>query len=59
MTTYFYQYREEDERQLIDTHVHAGFERRGKVEADSWLGAKQEFGFELTVLQKRMLELHD
>lgn len=52
---YHLQYSPKEERYLIDSIPHPGFEIRESIEADSWLEAKLAFGFELTPLQKTML----
>lgn len=42
---------------IIDSVIHDGCELQGApVEAESWIAAKKEFGFELTALQKQILD---
>lgn len=56
MSEFIYSYSEEEGRGCIHTGVPKGFEpRSAPVEAESWLGAKQALGFELTMTQQRLL----
>lgn len=57
MPTYIYQFSSEEDRGMIDTRLHDGWEDLGRIEARDWLHAKAGFGFDLTPLQQRMLPL--
>lgn len=47
-----------EQREFLDIHQRDGhWTPRGRVEAEDWLHAKAEFGFELTLLQRTMLPL--
>ena len=56
---YFLLWRKSDNRMMIDDHVRKGWKTEQKTEADSWLEAKQNFGFELSPLQKEILDAKD
>lgn len=56
---YFLLCRKSDNRMMIDTHVRKGWKTEERTEAESWLEAKQNFGFELSPLQKEILDAKD
>ncbi len=57
MPSFVYSYSDEESRGCIHTEVPKGFEQRSSyIEASSWLAAKQELGFELTLPQRQLLE---
>ena len=49
---YFLSWNERTNKMMIDTRVRKGWKTQERTEADSWLEAKQNFGFELSPLQK-------
>lgn len=53
---YFLLRNERTNKMMIDTRVRKGWKTRKRTEADSWLEAKQNFGFELSPLQKETLD---
>ena len=56
---YFLLWRKSDNRMMITDHVRKGWKTQERTEADSWLEAKQNFGFELSPLQKEILDAKD
>lgn len=56
---YFLLRNERTNKMMIDTRVRKGWKTRKRTEADSWLEAKQNFGFELSPLQKETLDAKD
>ena len=56
---YFLLWRKSDNHMMIDTRVRKGWKTQERTEADSWLEAKQNFGFELSPLQKEILDAKD
>jgi hypothetical protein len=55
MQTYYLQ-KDEDKRLFIDSDLHPGAELEKTVQAKSWIDAKREFGFHLSVAQLLILE---
>ena len=53
---YFLLWNERTNKMMIDTRVRKGWKTQERTEADSWLEAKQNFGFELSPLQKEILD---
>ena len=53
---YFLLWNERTNKMMIDTRVRKGWKTQERTEADSWLEAKQNFGFELSPLQKDILD---
>lgn len=53
---YFLLWRKSDNRMMITDHVRKGWKTEQKTEASCWLEAKQNFGLELTPLQKEILD---
>lgn len=53
---YFLLWNERTNKMMIDTRVRKGWKTEQKTEASCWLEAKQNFGFELTPLQKEILD---
>ena len=56
---YFLLWNERTNKMMIDTRVRKGWKTQERTEADSWLEAKQNFGFELSPLQKEILDAKD
>ena len=56
---YFLLWNERTNKMMIDTRVRKGWKTQERTEADSWLEAKQNFGFELSPLQKEILYAKD
>lgn len=52
---YFLLWNKHTNKMMIDTRVSKGWKTQEKTEAESWLEAKQNFGFELSPLQKEIL----
>jgi hypothetical protein len=50
---YFLQ--ENNQRLMIDTEIHKGFELHKSIIAESWIQSKKLLGFELTGYQEFML----
>ena len=56
---YFLLWNKRTNKMMIDTRVRKGWKTQERTEADSWLEAKQNFGFELSPLQKEILDAKD
>lgn len=46
---------ESENRRLIDSVEHEDCVTESETEADCWIAAKDQFGYELTEIQRRML----
>jgi len=56
MPDFVYSYSDSEKRGMIHTEVEKGFEPRSAPHsAPSWLAAKASLGFELTLLQRQLL----
>jgi len=56
---YFLLWNKRTNKVMIDTRVRKGWKTEEKTEAESWLEAKQNFGLELSPLQKDILDAKD
>ena len=56
---YFLLWNKRTNKMMIDTRVRKGWKTQERTEVDSWLEAKQNFGFELSPLQKEILDAKD
>ena len=56
---YFLLWNKRTNQMMIDIRVRKGWKTQERTEADSWLEAKQNFGFELSPLQKEILDAKD
>jgi len=54
--TYHLLWHPEQNTLVIDDHVKVGYESQKHVRATCWIHAKQKLGFDLTPLQKEMLD---
>lgn len=57
--TYYLLWNQRTNRMMIDDRVHDGWEVQNSAEVDNWIKAKKKFGFELTSLQKEILDAKD
>ena len=56
MKKFYLMFSESENRFIVDSEKYPGSQVKKEIMAESWIDAKQKFGYELTLKQEIMLE---